>query len=201
MPEESNKAAGDTLETSALDKTEMSETSSNKQQPQQQPHASPSSLKRHLRKTYGRRPMEMVNRYFRSMFDLASYANNAAFLMRCRAMRVVPRAYRVECRGIKNTRHVMRVLDECSYRLMLADLDYNRLRKVQVSRLLERLHEKLEKIMSPEDLRNVVLLAKGKYENVFEATRDKQRAMFNDLLKEYDIEPNKKTTTTEGNEE
>ncbi|KAH7946407.1 hypothetical protein HPB49_024547 [Dermacentor silvarum] len=189
MPEESNKAAGDTLETSALDKTEMSETSSAKQQ--QQSHSSPSSLKRHLRKTYGRRPMELVNRYFRSMFDLASYANNAAFLMRCRAMRVVPRVYRVECRDIKNTRHVVRILDECSYRLMLADLDYNRLRKVQVSRLLERLHEKLEKIMSPDDLRNVVLLAKGKYENVFEATRDKQRAMFADLLKEYDIEPKK----------
>lgn len=196
MPEESNKAAGDTLETSALDKTDMSETSANKQQ-QQQSHSSPSSLKRHLRKTYGRRPMEMVNRYFRSMFDLASYANNAAFLMRCRAMRVVPRVYRVDCRDIKNTRHVVRILDECSYRLMLADLDYNRLRKVQVSRLLERLHEKLEKIMSSDDLRNVVLLAKGKYENVFEATRDKQRAMFNDLLKEYDIEPNKKTEENE----
>lgn len=193
MPEESNKAAGDTLETSALDKTEMSDTSSAKQQS----HSSPSSLKRHLRKTYGRRPMELVNRYFRSMFDLASFANNAAFLMRCRAMRVVPRAYRVECRDIKNTRHVVRILDECSYRLMLADLDYNRLRKVQVSRLLERLHEKLEKIMSPDDLRNVVLLAKGKYENVFEATRDKQRAMFNDLLKEYDIEPNKKAEENE----
>ncbi|KAH6931584.1 hypothetical protein HPB50_025473 [Hyalomma asiaticum] len=193
MPEESNKAAGDTLETSALDKTEMSDTSSAKQQS----HSSPSSLKRHLRKTYGRRPMELVNRYFRSMFDLASFANNAAFLMRCRAMRVVPRAYRVECRDIKNTRHVVRILDECSYRLMLADLDYNRLRKVQVSRLLERLHEKLEKIMSPDDLRNVVLLAKGKYENVFEATRDKQRAMFNELLKEYDIEPNKKAEENE----
>uniref|UniRef100_A0A1E1WZW5 Putative reverse transcriptase n=1 Tax=Amblyomma aureolatum TaxID=187763 RepID=A0A1E1WZW5_9ACAR len=185
MPEESNKAAGDTMETSALGKDDkMSDTSANKQQ-------SPSSLKRHLRKTYGRRPMELVNRYFRSMFDLASYANNAAFLMRCRAMRVVPRVYRVECRDIKNTRHVVRILDECSYRLMLADLDYNRLRKVQVSRLLERLHEKLEKIMSAEDLRNVVVLAKARYENIFEATRDKQRAMFADLLKEYEIEPKK----------
>uniref|UniRef100_G3MMN1 Uncharacterized protein n=1 Tax=Amblyomma maculatum TaxID=34609 RepID=G3MMN1_AMBMU len=190
MPEESNKAAGDTMETSALGKDDkMSDTSANKQ--------SPSSLKRHLRKTYGRRPMELVNRYFRSMFDLASYANNAAFLMRCRAMRVVPRVYRVDCRDIKNTRHVVRILDECSYRLMLADLDYNRLRKVQVSRLLERLHEKLEKIMSPDDLRNVVVLAKARYENVFEATRDKQRAMFADLLKEYEIEPKK----TEENEE
>lgn len=185
MPEESNKAAGDTMETSALGKDDrMSETSANQQQ-------SPSSLKRHLRKTYGRRPMELVNRYFRSMFDLASYANNSAFLMRCRAMRVVPRVYRVECRDIKNTRHVLRILDECSYRLMLADLDYNRLRKVQVSRLLERLHEKLEKIMSPEDLRNVVILAKARYENIFEATRDKQRGMFADLLKEYEIEPKK----------
>ncbi|KAK8768410.1 uncharacterized protein LOC144135124 [Amblyomma americanum] len=185
MPGESNKAAGDTVGTSTLGKDDnMSEASANKQQ-------SPSSLKRHLRKTYGRRPMELVSRYFRSMFDLALYANNAAFLMRCRAMRVVPRTYRVECRDINNTRHVVRILDECSYRLMLADLDYNRLRKVQVSRLIERLHEKLQKIISPEDLRKVVVMAKARYENIFEATRDKQRAMFADLLKEYEIEPKK----------
>ncbi|XP_064469402.1 uncharacterized protein LOC135384110 [Ornithodoros turicata] len=186
MLEESNKAAGDTLETSTnLDKSvgDMSETASK--------HVSPSSLKRHLRKTYGRRPMELVNRYFRSMFDLAAYANNSAFLMRCRAMRVVPKVYRVDCRDIKNTRHVIRILDECSYRLMLADLDYNRLRKVQVTRLLERLHEKLEKIMSAEDLRNVVLLSKTKYEHIFEATRDKQRGMFAELLKEYEIDQKK----------
>ncbi|EEC00726.1 reverse transcriptase, putative [Ixodes scapularis] len=187
MLEDSNKAAGDTLETSTLDKHDMSESSgSNSKQ-----HVSPSSLKRYLRKTYGRRPMELVNRYFRSMFDLASYANNAAFLMRCRAMRVVPRAYRVDCREIKNSRHVVRILDECSYRLMLADLDYNRLRKVQVTRLLERLHEKLEKIMSAEDLSSVVVLSKGKYESIFEATRDKQRNMFAELLKEYEIDQKK----------
>ncbi|XP_077562797.1 uncharacterized protein LOC144178663 [Haemaphysalis longicornis] len=196
MLDESAKGAGDTLESSMLDKTELNDSSA-----KQPPHVSPSSLKRHLRKTYGRRPMELVNRYFRSMFDLASYANNAAFLMRCRAMRIVPRAYRVDCRDIKNTRHVVRILDECSYRLMLADLDYNRLRKVQVSRLLERLHEKLEKIMSPEDLSSVVVLAKAKYENIFEATRDKQRGMFADLLKEYDIDQKKGDDDDEDNEE
>lgn len=185
MLEESNKAAGDTMEMNALEKNDMSESSGSKQ------HVSPSSLKRHLRKTYGRRPMELVNRYFRSMFDLAAYANNAAFLMRCRAMRVVPKAYRVDCQEIKNTRHVVRILDECSYRLMLADLDYNRLRKVQVSRLLERLHEKLEKIMSPEDLSSVVVLSKAKYENIFETTRDKQRNLFAELMKEYEIEQKK----------
>lgn len=192
MMEDSTKAAGDTLESSVLDKHKMSESSgSHKQQ------VSPSSLKRRLRKTYGRRPMELVNRYFRSMFDLAEYANNAAFLMRCRAMRIVPKAYRVDCREIKNTRHVVRILDECSYRLMLADLDYNRLRKVQVTRLLERLHEKLEKIMSAEDLSSVVDLSKGKYENIFEETRDRQCNMFAELLKEYEIDQKK----VEDNEE
>lgn len=192
MLEDSTKAAGDTMESSVLDQRNTSESSGSQKQ-----HVSPSSLKRHLRKTYGRRPMELVNRYFRSMFDLAAYANNAAFLMRCRAMRIVPKAYRVDCGEIKNTRHVVRILDECSYRLMLADLDYNRLRKVQVTRLLERLHDKLEKIMSAEDLNSVVVLSKGKYETTFEATRDKQRNMFAELLKEYDIDQQKKDQDNE----
>ncbi|XP_050051664.1 uncharacterized protein [Dermacentor andersoni] len=173
---------GDTLEPIETSKTEGSDISVDSQQ-----QLSPSSLKRHLRKAYGRRPMELVSRYFRAIFDLAAYANKAAFLARCRATRVVPPDYRVECRDIKNTRHIVRILDKCSYKLMLADLDYNRMRKVQVSRLLELLHEKLEKALSPEDLHNVLALSKAKYEKIFEATREQQRSLFTELLKEYEI--------------
>ncbi|XP_075535737.1 uncharacterized protein LOC142571345 [Dermacentor variabilis] len=173
---------GDTLDAVETSKTEGSDISVDSQQ-----QLSPSSLKRHLRKAYGRRPMELVSRYFRAIFDLAAYANKAAFLARCRATRVVPPDYRVECRDIKNTRHIVRILDKCSYKLMLADLDYNRMRKVQVSRLLELLHEKLEKALTPEDLRNVLALSKAKYEKIFEATREQQRSLFTELLKEYEI--------------
>ncbi|KAL1424745.1 hypothetical protein MTO96_019890 [Rhipicephalus appendiculatus] len=163
-------------------KTDGSESSVESHQP-----LTPSSLKRHLRKTYGRRPMELVSRYFRAIFDLSAYANKAAFLARCRAMRVVPTDYRVDCPDIKNTRNVVRILDKCSYKLMLADLDYNRMRKVQVSRLLELLHQKLAKALSHDDLHSVLALSKAKYENIFEATREQQRATFADLLKEYKI--------------
>ncbi|XP_077557123.1 uncharacterized protein LOC144171925 [Haemaphysalis longicornis] len=189
MLEESNKAAGDTTEASMVDKTELHESSVMQRQ---KTRMSPSSLKRRLRTTYGRRTMVLVDRYFRSMSDLATYTSNAAFLVRCRAMGVVPREYRVECRDIKYTRHVVRILDECSYRLMLAHLDYNRLRKAQVSRLQERLREKLEKVMSPQDLSSVVVLAEAKHGNIFEATKDKQRGIFDELLKEYGIDQKKK---------
>ncbi|XP_077548050.1 uncharacterized protein LOC144160737 [Haemaphysalis longicornis] len=189
---ESNKAAGDTHEMTMLDKTQLN--GSLTKQPQQ---LSRSSLKRHLLKTYGLRPLDLVNRYFRSMFDVAVYASNAAFLMRCEAMRIVPREYRVDCRDIKYTHHVARILDECSFRLMLADLDYNQLRKLQKSRVLERLREKLEKVMSTEDLSSVVLMAEAKYETIFETTRDKQRGIFTDLLKEYDIDKNEENEKEE----
>lgn len=173
---------GDAVEQIDSPKTDGSETSVESLQP-----LTPSSLKRHLRKAYGRRPMELVSRYFRAIFDLSAYANKAAFLARCRAMRVVPADYRVECPDIKNTRHVIRILDKCSYKLMLADLDYNRMRKVQVSRLLELLHQKLAKVLSHEDLHSVLALSKTKYENIFEVTREQQRGLFADLLKEYQI--------------
>ncbi|KAH9360555.1 uncharacterized protein LOC144167232 [Haemaphysalis longicornis] len=155
------------------------------------PLVNASTLDRRLRKTGGRCSKELVNIYCRSMWDLATHANNAAFLIRCRAIRIVPRPYRVECDAIKNTRHVDRILDECSYRLMLADLDYNRLRKVQLSRLLERLHEQLKAILPLEELSSVEVMAKTIYENIFVATRNKQRGLFAELLKEYKLAPRK----------
>ncbi|XP_077559198.1 uncharacterized protein LOC144174390 [Haemaphysalis longicornis] len=180
------KAAGDTLDTGMLDETEPNDSSA---EPPEKTPVSASTLSWQQRKIYGRRSTELVKSYFRCMYELATHAN---FLMRCRAMRMVRRPYRVECDAIKNTRHVDRILDECSYRLMLADLDYNRLRKVQVPGLLERLHEQMKIIMSQEDLSSVVVMAKAKYENMFEgATRDKQRGMFAELLKECEFEQNK----------
>ncbi|XP_077547956.1 uncharacterized protein LOC144160574 [Haemaphysalis longicornis] len=189
MMDECDKVSGDSPETSKRDNTEPSGSSAKLPQ---EPHLSRTSLKRHLRKTYGQRLLERVKRYFRCMLDHAAYASNAVFLMRCRAMRILPRDYRVECRDIKNTNHVVRILDECSYRLMLADLHYNKLRKAQVSSLMDRLLKKLEKNLSPEDLSSVVGLAKAKYENVFDATSYRQNSMFDELLKEYGIDQKKK---------
>lgn len=188
MLEEANKAAGDTLEAAMVDKKELHDSS---EQQLKQLHLRPSTLKWHLRMIYGRRLMVQVTRYFRSMSDLATYTSKVAFLGRCRAFGIVPREYRVECHDIKYTTHVTRILDEFSYRLMIADLDYHRMRKAQVSRVLERLHEKLEEVVSPEDLDSVVDLAEAKYENIFEATREKQRGMFAELLKEYGIDQKK----------
>ncbi|KAH6948801.1 hypothetical protein HPB50_026384 [Hyalomma asiaticum] len=147
----------------------------------------PSSLKSQILRDYGRRPVKLVTRYFRGVLDFSAHANKAVFLDRCRSKTVVPAEYRVECPAIKNTSNVVRILDMCSYKLMLADLDYNRIRKAQVSRKLELLHEKLEKVLTSEDLQNVLALCEKKYDNVFKATRDKQRAMFADLLEEYEI--------------
>ncbi|KAH6945528.1 hypothetical protein HPB50_008874 [Hyalomma asiaticum] len=79
----------------------------------------PISLKRQLRKGYGRPVMELLTRYFRALYDLSAYVNKVAFLNRCRSMNVVPAEYRVQCPDINNTRHIIRLLGICSYKLML----------------------------------------------------------------------------------
>ncbi|XP_077548047.1 uncharacterized protein LOC144160728 [Haemaphysalis longicornis] len=186
MLEDSNEAEGDILDTSIVDEAEV-DGSSAEQSPQ--PHLSPASLTRHLCNIYGRRPMRLVNRYFRFMFNLAVFSSNVTYLTRCRTLRVVPREYRAECPDIKNTHRVARILDDCSYQLMVADLKYNRKRKLQVSRFVERLLEKLEEVMSPEDLGSVVALASSKYKDVLGISRDEQRYMFAELLTENDTDP------------
>ncbi|KAH6946943.1 hypothetical protein HPB50_016189 [Hyalomma asiaticum] len=145
------------------------------------------SLKRKLRKDYGRRVMELLSRYFRAIYDLSAFANKVTFLDQCRIMNVVPAEYRVQCPGINNTRNVVRLLGICSYKLMLADLEDSWTRKDQVTHLLELLHDELADVLSSEDLHNVLALSKVKYENDFEATQEKQRVMFAELLEEYDI--------------
>ncbi|KAK8779304.1 hypothetical protein V5799_019355 [Amblyomma americanum] len=179
MSEDPNNAAGDATDTSALDKDDkMSETSANIRQ-------SILSLKRHVRKTYGPRPMKLVSRYFRCITNVAVYAGRAAFLELCRLKPVMPQVYRVEYLGIKDVHHVIRIPDRCSYRLMMDDDKYVRMRRMRASRLLDRLYAKLEKIMSVEDLINMMILAIARYVNIFNATRDKRRAMFLDMIEKY----------------
>ncbi|KAH6945529.1 hypothetical protein HPB50_008875 [Hyalomma asiaticum] len=145
------------------------------------------SLKRKLRKDYGARVMEPLSRYLRAIYDLSAYANKVTFLDQCRIMNVVPVEYRVQCPDINNTRNVVRLLGICSYKLLLADLEYSRTRKEQVAHLLELLYEELAGVLSSEDLHDVLAVSKVKYENVYQATREKQRAMFVELLEEYEI--------------
>ncbi|KAH6944479.1 hypothetical protein HPB50_003363 [Hyalomma asiaticum] len=149
------------------------------------------SLKRKLRKDYGRRVMEPLSRYFRAIYDLSAFANKVTFLDQCRIMNVVPPEYRVQCPDINNTRTVVRLLGICSYKLLLADLEYSWARKDQVAHLLELLYEELAGVLSSEDLHDVLAVSKVKYENVFEATQEKQRVMFAELLEEYEINSKK----------
>ncbi|XP_077541151.1 uncharacterized protein LOC144153372 [Haemaphysalis longicornis] len=80
---------------------------------------------------------------------------------------IVPRDYRVQCRGIKYTRHIGRILDECSYRIMLADLDYSRVLHVLLRRSLVDLNGKLANILFPKDMSRMAYLAKAKYAKTF----------------------------------
>lgn len=91
----------------------------------------PSSPERHPCKAYGRRPVELMEpvrpSYRRS---LAVNGNKMVYPARCRSIRVVPAVCIAEFAQIRDPRHVVRILDTSSYKLMLTDLDYNRMRKV-----------------------------------------------------------------------
>ncbi|KAH9360662.1 hypothetical protein HPB48_004794 [Haemaphysalis longicornis] len=186
MLDESNEEAADALEASLIDNVELND-SSDEQPPEV--HTGLSSLKQCLRVTYGRHAMPPLGRYFRSVFELAKCSSNLAFLERCRAMCVVPRHYRAQCRrGIKYTRRVGRILDETSYRLMLADLQYSRLRKEDLRRFLVVLKEQLENNLSLRDLSHVADLGEAKYAKIFDEAMDEHHGILAE--QEYGIEQN-----------
>ncbi|KAH6946934.1 hypothetical protein HPB50_016180 [Hyalomma asiaticum] len=147
----------------------------------------PTLVKRQVREDYGRRAMELVSRYLRVISDFSAHASKVDFLNHCRIIGVVPVEYRVHCPDIYSTRRVLRLLGICSFKLMLADLDYHGMRKVQLLRLLERLRESLASLLSSKDLQKVLALSKAKYESTVEDTRLKQRVKLEELLEEYEI--------------
>ncbi|KAL3247276.1 hypothetical protein MRX96_057207 [Rhipicephalus microplus] len=102
---------------------------------------------------------------------LASCSSRASFLSCCHEMQVVPRPYRFH----GETAHVLRISGECSYKLMRTDRLGNLEKITQEIGFQLLLLETLQKIMSKDDLDNVVILAGRKYQDFFEANRDTQR--------------------------
>ncbi|KAH7957009.1 hypothetical protein HPB52_014207 [Rhipicephalus sanguineus] len=100
---------GDTLEQIDTTKTHGTESSVESLQA-----LTSSSLKRHLRKVYGRLPTELVKRYLRAILDLSACVNKAPFMARCMHSEGRPAHYRVACPDVTNTHCVIRVLDKCS---------------------------------------------------------------------------------------
>ncbi|KAH6932046.1 hypothetical protein HPB50_002598 [Hyalomma asiaticum] len=124
------RARGASLEITSRPKTDGTSYGSDSSVDSFRP-LTPSSPERHPRKAYGRRAMELVEpvrpSYHRS---LAVYGNKVVYLARCRSIRIVPAVCLAEFFQIRDPRHVVRILDMCSHKLMLTDLDYNRMRKV-----------------------------------------------------------------------
>ncbi|KAH9372850.1 hypothetical protein HPB48_009884 [Haemaphysalis longicornis] len=124
------------------------------------------------------------------MVEIAEWSSNLIFLARCLALEMIPRDSRVECRVRKCTRHIVRILNECSYRLILHYQDYSRLRKEKLRRSLLDLHEKLENILSMRDLNRVGDLAEVKYAKLFDYDMEFKSGVLGDLPEEYGFQQN-----------
>ncbi|KAH6932881.1 hypothetical protein HPB50_010489 [Hyalomma asiaticum] len=94
----------------------------------------PSSSQRQPRKVYGRRPMEIVQPVLPShLRSPGVYGSKMVHPARCHSKRVVLVVRLAELSQMRDPGHVVRILDICSHKLMLTDLDYNRMRKAQLS--------------------------------------------------------------------
>ncbi|XP_022699589.1 knob-associated histidine-rich protein-like isoform X2 [Varroa jacobsoni] len=135
----------------------------------------------------------LMVRYNKLGSQFADFSNNVAFLTRCANMMMVPKSHRVYNDHVRNTRAVVRLLDQCSYRVMIADLEHNRRRKYQVMKNRERIEIRLKDIMSPEDFEEVRKICDENREVHFTEVKERQRKEYQDLLDEYKTHETKKT--------
>jgi len=164
-------------------------------------HAPLKKLREMILQKFDRKGLNMLNGYIKNKLSMAKFANNNAFLVRCRVMEVVPVCYRQECGKIRNTREVIRILDRFSVLLMEADLHYNKLRKRQVSQFLINKEQQLRELFDEEVFTQVVGVVKDAYETKFNRIKDAQRKNFDALLKEYGIVIRNKDEKTAENAE
>lgn len=85
--------------------------------------------------------------------------------------------------SIRNTREVVRILDECSYRLMCHDQQYHMLRRAQLSKQLTRTEDQLENLLSMQDYQRLCAVVKAHRSDLFSRIRDEQRKAVDCLRK------------------
>ncbi|OQR77935.1 hypothetical protein BIW11_06741 [Tropilaelaps mercedesae] len=144
------------------------------------------NLRKQLRSRCDAKTMLVVTRYIEEMELSAEVVNNINYLRRCRDLCIIPREYWMINASIRNTREVLRMLDECSYRLMCHDQQYHMLRRAQLTKQLSRTEEQLEKLLSLQDHQRLCAVVRGHRSDLFSRIRDEQRKAVDVLRKEVE---------------
>lgn len=143
-------------------------------------------MRKHMRNQYNDKTMLVANRYIEEMERSAEIVNNINYLRRCRDLGIIPREYWMNNASIRNTREVLRMLDECSYRLMCHDQHYHMLRRGQLTKQLTRTEQQLEKMLTLQDYQRFCAVVKTHRNDIFARIRDEQRKAVDGLRKEVD---------------
>jgi len=134
---------------------------------------------------HDRRVLYHVSKYIKNRLSLAEYANNVSFLSRCRNLKIIPEEYWQLNAQVRNTKAISDLLDECSYRLMMTNLEYNDLRKMQVSKWLRGARQKLVETLSEVEMSVFNTVLNNEYEGIFARIKEEQRKRVSDLLQTY----------------
>ncbi|XP_003744139.1 uncharacterized protein LOC100905288 [Galendromus occidentalis] len=144
-------------------------------------------LRERIKQKYQAKTVNLLVRYNKLGSQFADFSNNVAFLSRCANMSMIPKLHRVYNHEVRNTRVVVRILDQCSYKILMADLDHNRRRKYQVRKNRESVEHRLREIMSEEDFDEIQKICAENEEQHFSEVKEKQRREFSELVEEYKI--------------
>ncbi|XP_022653121.1 uncharacterized protein LOC111267348 isoform X1 [Varroa jacobsoni] len=144
------------------------------------------NLRKQLRSHYNEKVMAMVARYIDEMELNAEIVNNINYLRRCRHLGIIPKEYWMINSSIRNTREAVRMLDECSYRLMCHDQQYHMLRRAQLTKQLARTEDQLKKLLSQQDHQRLCAVVKEHRSGIFSHIRDEQRKAVDSLRKEVE---------------
>ncbi|OQR79545.1 hypothetical protein BIW11_05664 [Tropilaelaps mercedesae] len=172
--------------------TQSDEVSSTRELRQSRKGGLNQGLREWVKSKYQPKAVNLMVRYNKLGAQFAEFSNNVAFLGRCANMMVVPKTHRVYNDHVRNTRAVVRLLDQCSYQVMIADLEHNHRRKVQVKKNRERIESRLAEMMSPEDFEEVRKICDENREVYFADMKERQRKEYQDLLDEYKAHETKK---------
>jgi len=131
--------------------------------------------------------LDLVKKYSDNRLSLAEYSNSIKYLTRCRQLGVIPSEYWQDTDQMKKTKNIQALLDEFSFRLMMADLDYNKRRRDQVSKHLQQLKPKLRDEISEEQMHRLNDVVSDEYNRLYISIKEEQRAKVVELLKAYDM--------------
>ncbi|XP_003744178.1 uncharacterized protein LOC100898609 [Galendromus occidentalis] len=146
-------------------------------------------LRHRLVEELGREGLNPFNNYLKNQVELAKFKVTSEFLIRCRALSILPVQYRLSNSQVQNTLYMRRLLEGFSYQLMKAELRYSQKRCSQIERLLSGRYDSLKEIYDESLLKEIVSLVDSVHKRRYEEFLKIKNDDYQSLIEEYNITP------------